>query len=1022
MMRWLPIALLLLFALPAVGQVSYQVRPVSFNSNEADEFAPVYYKDGLVFASNRKNGVLLEYNDASNKPLTELYYCAQKRGRKFEKPALFSRQLSTIFHDGPASFNQAGTLVAFNRNNDVSSKFGNYLTPDNKLGIYFADLVDEEWTNIRPFEHNNHDHSFGHPALSPDGNTLYFISDEPGGRGGTDLYVSQWEDGHWTEPENLGGGINTDGNEMFPFLHENGMLFFASDGLEGLGGLDVYYTQRIEGIWVQPTHLKAPLNSKKDDFGFISDATNQQGFVCSNRGRSDDVYAWEAVFPSFEECDSLILNNYCFGFYETSSMDLDSMPLKYEWDLGDGAAIRNLEAEHCYSGPGKYLVMLNIIDTMTGDVFFNEASYELLIENEIQPYITSPDSLKPNVAVRFDGIETNLPDWEVDEYVWDFGDGVNAFGLVVEHAFRAPGIYSVQLGVNGKPDSAGVAPKACVFKTVVVSDSLLFDASQVTYSDVKQAAFDYRDLPLDPTLIALSELVDATVTPLAPSGFDLYELAPDASYFSLMIAHDSDTIYLNSKREALMALAELEDGYNFFEVIKAIDMEPGFTELGRGFDYSRLPPDVNTFGLVAALNNWFKQQGLPQPTEVAQEAAPEPEPVREPEYRLLTPDQFVMDLLGAMDEKLGGGAIEDFDIKLLDPNANFLDLLAVLNPEGTYQIPQNFAFEDLPPNAHFLNLLEALNLSAEFQELNPNMDFTTLRADITVVNLLAALNNAMQPMVEPESKSNNFYPDVLPSMLGKVERIEVMDPGEAMLEAQGLKLEVVYSVEVASSPEQIPLEDPVFEPLKPDYEVKETFAGKDSLFHYSVGEEEEVLDTYEIYEDVKARGFEPTIQTTIVDTVPLKPAETVELVADRWDRAVERVQSPAYPELEPAAAPENLRTKRVHILYFETGAYELDAADIDNLKQVVKRLRDKPNTYLDLAGHTDNRGTHSANVLLSKNRALATREFLLIHGIDESRISFHWHGDSEPLDSNAAETGRQLNRRVELRLLKEPGK
>ena len=199
------------FAGSLQAQVSYEVKPISVNLNTADEFAPVYYKDGIVFSSNRKNGVWIQYDDVNQKPLTELYYAALKRGRKFESPSLFARELSTIFHDGPASFNAAGTLVAFTRNNKVGKKFGNYLEPDNKLGIYFADHVDGKWVNVRAFAHNRPEHNYGHPALSPDGNTLYFISKVRG----------------------------------------------------GMGGLDVYYTQYIDGVWVTPTHLKAPLNSKQ---------------------------------------------------------------------------------------------------------------------------------------------------------------------------------------------------------------------------------------------------------------------------------------------------------------------------------------------------------------------------------------------------------------------------------------------------------------------------------------------------------------------------------------------------------------------------------------------------------------------------------------------------------------------------------------------------------------------------------------------------------------------------------------
>lgn len=1004
-MRKLLTISLLLLATIAAAQVGYEVQPVSFNTNDADEYAPVLFGDGVLFVSNRKNSVVLQHTSADGTPLTDLYYAPMKRTTRFGTPHLLDKSLTTVFHEGPASATADGSLLAFTRSTNIDKKFGSALRENNPLGIFFAAKQGKHWQVTEPFAHNSAQHNVGHPALSPDGTTMYFISDMPGGMGGTDLYVCEKQANGWSAPRNLGPGINTPGNEMFPFMHENGMLFFSSDSLGGLGGLDVFYTQKVEGVWVQPVNLKAPLNSPADDFGFIADHTNQQGYMCSNRHKSDDVYAWKAVFPDFENCDSLQVNNHCYAFYETTSMELDTMPLKYEWDLGDGSFIRSLEAEYCYTVPGTYLIMLNIVDTLTGDVFFNEASYELVIEDAVQPYITCPDSVKPGVAVRFDGIETNLPGWDVDEYVWDFGDGVHAFGLVTEHAFRDPGIYTVRLGVNGAADTAGVVPKACVYKTVVVSDSLPFESSAVAYSDVKQAAYDYRNQPLKPMLVLVSSVLDQRLDPYNERTYDLYELAPDASFFELMLAHDPDTAYLNSKRGAL---AELDPETNFYEVLKALDLDADFDTIGKGFDYARLPPDVNAYGLAAALENWFNSQQItpPQPAQGTTQSLP--------------PNRSALPLIQAIDTRLGDGSNTDFNIDLLPEDAHIGTLIAALDPEGNYNLPPDFSIDSMPAGATFSDVLQKLELQQAFSNVASETDFSALPANVPVLELVATVAENRVQAHQEEEATKEFYPPVLTPMSAEGFRpIDVVDPGTVSLQSQGFKEEISWAVDVATSLTQIPLEDPQFDPLKPDYEVSERFADTDSLFHYSVGDEENITETYPIFKDVEARGFTPEVARIVRDTVPMERTESLQLTEVRWNDAVQQIQQPGYRKPAAAAPPAQFRTTRVHIVYFETGAFELDEPDIENLNQVVARMLDEPELHLAVAGHTDSKGAAAANTQLSQNRALAARQFLIKSGVAAERVSIQWFGSSQPMGDNNTEKGQQLNRRVEIRLMKD---
>ena len=169
-------------------------------------------------------------------------------------------------------------------------------------------MIDSQWRNVQSVPFNNSEYKVGHPALSPNGNTLYFASTMPGGYGGSDLYkVTVNTDGTFGTPENLGSTINTEGNEVFPFIGADGSLYFSSDGHLGLGGLDVFYAENTTSGFTHVKNVGAPINSSSDDFAFNID-DNQEGFVSSNRSGSkgagsDNIYFIKQIEPL---CDSQI--------------------------------------------------------------------------------------------------------------------------------------------------------------------------------------------------------------------------------------------------------------------------------------------------------------------------------------------------------------------------------------------------------------------------------------------------------------------------------------------------------------------------------------------------------------------------------------------------------------------------------------------------------------------------------------------------------------------------------------------
>lgn len=307
---------------------SYQLEFLPINSPQAD-FSPMYYKGGLVFCSARdESGAIKRVYSWNQTPFLDLYFVpdtaqltsstvVQKAaalgglsasnsnktlkadGTASNKVEEFSRVINTKYHEGPLAFFKGEQKAIFTRNNFNKGRAKESKDGTTKLKLYIADYVKESWANIKELPFNSDEYSCGHPALAPDNTKLYFVSDMPGGYGGTDIYVVEYNDGNWGTPVNMGKEINTEGNEMFPFVDANGNLYFASDGHEGLGGLDVFYAEMKDGIAYKGiNNLGAPINSEKDDFGIITDAGRNTGFFASNRkgGMSDDnIYSFKRI-------------------------------------------------------------------------------------------------------------------------------------------------------------------------------------------------------------------------------------------------------------------------------------------------------------------------------------------------------------------------------------------------------------------------------------------------------------------------------------------------------------------------------------------------------------------------------------------------------------------------------------------------------------------------------------------------------------------------------------------------------
>lgn len=269
---------------------TYTTNQVMQNAASSD-FGITFMGDRIVFASTRnQDRPIYAWN---KKPYLDLYVADIDDEGNLSNIALFNDKINTDTHESSATFSSDGQTMYFDRTNPRRVKVLWADVPVATIGIYRAELVNGEWTNIEVLPFSSDQYSVEHPSLSEDGSTLYFASDMPGSMGSFDIYsVAVNEDGTFGEPVNLGPNINTAHREQFPYIANDGTLYFTSDGHLGYGNLDVYKSEQQSGAFGEAQNLGNSLNSEFDDFAFVLKEGEEKGYLASNRRGSDNLYSF----------------------------------------------------------------------------------------------------------------------------------------------------------------------------------------------------------------------------------------------------------------------------------------------------------------------------------------------------------------------------------------------------------------------------------------------------------------------------------------------------------------------------------------------------------------------------------------------------------------------------------------------------------------------------------------------------------------------------------------------------------
>ena len=287
----------------------FNVQNLSINS-EVSDFGGTLKNGKLYITSARNDRNSRKTYGWSTEAFLDIYTAVVNDDGEFQMPSIIEDNINTKYHEGTVSFSPDGNTMYFSRESfydkiyekDPSTKY-----KISVLHLYKSINQEGQWSEAEPLSLNGENYSVKNPSVSADGKTLYFASDKIGGYGNFDVYSAPIdENGSVGEATNLGQKVNTEGQEMFPFISTSNTLYFSSNGHLGLGGLDVFFTKIIDGKAGPVRNIGIPVNGNADDFAFSFNEETEKGFVSSNREGgmgSDDIYAIKKLQPI---CDVLM--------------------------------------------------------------------------------------------------------------------------------------------------------------------------------------------------------------------------------------------------------------------------------------------------------------------------------------------------------------------------------------------------------------------------------------------------------------------------------------------------------------------------------------------------------------------------------------------------------------------------------------------------------------------------------------------------------------------------------------------
>jgi hypothetical protein len=452
--------------LSVFSQEYYHIEKAIFVSKFHNDFSPSFFQDGIIFISDRS---VPSFFGAKTEDLTNTYNIFLYDSLS-ATTSLLSKKLASPGHEGPASYSKKTNELFFTRTQSTPKIFAKD-REKGTLGIYISRYQGGNWTDPEPFAFNSNEYNIAHPFISEQGDILFFASDMEGSIGRMDLFYSLRKGNEWSDPIHLGNEINTTRNEVFPYYDANtGNLYFSSDGLQPrIGRLDIYVSSFDGEKCDTSSLLPSPVNSRQDDFGFIT-KNEKTGFFSSRREKDKDqvFYFSIRIDPQiFENCVSIEKKENCVEVFE-ELQNVDISLYSYYWKMGDGNVREGHRVTHCYKDTGTYKIQLNVIDKLTEEEHTGVSEYFLTIEPEEWVDIKIPKDILINKPVKISAEGTFFKNRTIVDFYWMVEDEVVNVGKDFSHTFTEIGQQTIHLSVKTKDNETQKEEYFCKTKTVVI--------------------------------------------------------------------------------------------------------------------------------------------------------------------------------------------------------------------------------------------------------------------------------------------------------------------------------------------------------------------------------------------------------------------------------------------------------------------------------------------------------------------------------------------------------------------------
>ncbi len=994
--------------LQSIDQINaWENQPKSYRSIEVDglntdhnEYGAVVFKDKIYITSDREasltNTETFSWND---KPFLSVYELdtANLKNGPFEFEEVGGR-MNTVYHDGPMSIDETNGKVMITRvDNQLGGK--DFV---NRMKLFEGEYDDGKWKSFKAFPFNSNKYHVGHAHYADNGKTLYFVSDMPGGFGGMDLYVCYREDdGRWTMPENLGAVINTNKNEVFPFMRGD-ELYFSSDGFPGYGELDILVSKRSEDGWSAPQNLKSPINSNRDDFGIFFD-TDTSGYYSSNRegGKGlDDIYKFIKYGDNIEITGVFEFEGLPVQGTKVVLVDANDSIIGETYTDADGNFIfKNLTYQE------NYLIKIESEDpeiVADGRVYITDESgekikfiermkkggfqFKALPKDEIKEVeaIKAADNVVLNelkfVGQVFEALPGDVEE-EVTVYLMDSQGTVIDSTVTDEYGNfefdRLPPTenYMIQLKeTDTDMNIAFINEKERVYNIQKMNEQGIItieptlDASQLV-EQAKNRGFT--------TLIARLENKGAPVTNTI---IEIYDT--DDNLVSTVITNEKGEFQYNM----------LEYDKHYFIRIPEMDYEMRNNSL-----LYVVKEDGTPLYLINLLANGdFEFESLP---------FDEYDDIQEEEKRLV-PDEVSLggQLIPTEDTEI----VEGLDVYLVGEDGRIVDTVKTdangrfkfskLNPDENYTFQLSGTKSSMT-----LALIDENNKVVETAVMNEDGTFRYTKLTYQLAQFVP-LSTEEADMIE-QQYSHQVTAQVfkkLPGDMGAGVKVFLYDEGGELLKTAITDEHGNFSFEKLDEEQ--------------NYVIR-IATDEENFTMVTYNDENEVIET-----KIRKQGAEFAYSPLgfIEHKIDEEDAEEDELIAYTEDGAnveFETEEIKDAVESKPVAYTGKIDSDGKFMIFYNYDESKLTSKAQKRLNEFVM-LFAEDEFLIEISSHTDQRGPDAYNLELSKKRTQTVSKYLEQKGIDPARIRGKWYGESRPLvDCNKKDCehkDHQLNRRTEL--------